>query len=180
MIKIETKRLSIGSKNKIDNLTEEILIQYSKDTFDKGNMYFVAEFITEENCFVVYEYEENDDNVLKINLSELPENTNVNSILRKYDSTFILDEEDTELINSKINEIVESVLKEQNNILNEYRKEEHVYIVTERINESVFLKDITEDLGEEIEEVDFPEELLEYAFEGKKFKYINEKYELID
>lgn len=72
---------------------------------------------------------------------------------------------------------IDNVLEEQNEVLNEYRKEGHLYRVSENINGRVFLWDITDKPDFEVEEVDFPEELISKATEGAVFQYINGKYE---
>lgn len=74
----------------------------------------------------------------------------------------------------------ENVNKEkmvENQSLNEYRKEGHLYLVTEDRDNKIYLWDITDKPKNEIEEKDFPEELLDVAKEGSVFKYENGKYE---
>ena len=175
--KIQSKnRVSIGTKNKMDSKMDEILIDYAKETLDKGDLYYIVEKVEDE--FVVYKYEDIDDSVLKIKEDELPENTLVNTALRFKDDSYIIDEEDTLELEKRITDMANELIEEQNEILGSYRKERHLYRVSERINDSVFLHDITDNPSFEVEEVDFPEDLLENAFEGTIFEYIDGEYKL--
>ena len=177
--KIESKnKLSIGTRNLMESKMEEILKEYAKETIDKGKLYFLVEKSETDNLYITYKYEENDDSVLKIPEIELPNNAKVNSILRLENEKYVLDEEATMEIETRINNMAEEQIKEQNRVLGEYRKEGHLYRVSENINNSVFLWDLTDKPQMEIEEVDFPEELLNIATEGRIFEYINGTYRL--
>lgn len=61
--------------------------------------------------------------------------------------------------------------------LEQYRKEGHLYLVTEDRDGKVFLWDLTDKPKNEIEEIDFPNELIDKATEGSVFKYTNGTYE---
>lgn len=61
--------------------------------------------------------------------------------------------------------------------LQDYRKEGHLYLVTEDRDGKVYLWDLTDRPKDEIEEKDFPQELLGKATEGSVFKYTNGTYE---
>lgn len=65
-----------------------------------------------------------------------------------------------------------------NNNLEEYRKEGHLYLVTEDRNNKVYLWDFTDKPEYEIEETEFPQELLDIAKEGTMFQFKNGTYEL--
>lgn len=60
--------------------------------------------------------------------------------------------------------------------LNQYRKEGHLYLVTEDRDNKVYLWDITDKPENEIEEKDFPEKLLNIAKEGSVFRYEDGEY----
>lgn len=81
-----------------------------------------------------------------------------------------------EKIESEIKKMKNRVLKEQNNKLLEYRKEGHLYMVEEDVNERIYLVDLTSNIGKSFEEVDFPKHLINKATEGAIFKYENETY----
>ncbi len=79
----------------------------------------------------------------------------------------------------KDNEAVK-FLQELNNKdkkLEEFRKEDHLYMVEEDRNGRIFLTDITDDTNNIVlEEVDFPKELIKQATEGTVFKYKDGTY----
>lgn len=81
-----------------------------------------------------------------------------------------------ERINSEIIEMTNRILRNQNKKLLEYRKEGHLYMVEEDINERIYLVDLTSNKGNVFEEVDFPKSLISQATEGAVFKYENGEY----
>lgn len=62
--------------------------------------------------------------------------------------------------------------------LQSYRKEGHLYLVTEDRNNEIYLSDFTEKSKVEFKEQITDEELLNVAKEGAMLQYINGKYEL--
>lgn len=62
--------------------------------------------------------------------------------------------------------------------LQSYRKEGHLYLVTEDRNNEIYLSDFTEKSKVEFKEQIIDEELLKVAKEGAMLQYINGKYEL--
>lgn len=171
-------KISIGTKNQMELKMDEILKQYAKETAEKGDLYFIVEKTKAENTYTTYKYELDDDSVLKIQEDELPQGATVNTVLRKTDEKYIIDEEATIELENRINNMANELLEEQNRILNEYRKEGHLYRVSENINNRIFLWDITDKPKVEIEEVDFPEELISKATEGAIFEYLDGTYKL--
>ena len=73
-----------------------------------------------------------------------------------------------------------TIIEEQNQKLADYRKDGHIYLVTEDTNNRIFLYDTTSKPEFEIEEIDFPEELRSVATEGKKFIFTNGSYKLYE
>jgi hypothetical protein len=65
----------------------------------------------------------------------------------------------------------------QNANLAKYRKEGHLYLVSEELGNNRFLLDLTEQSKKEFEEVDIPKDLLDIATEGSVLKYTNGTYE---
>ncbi len=174
----EENKVSIGTKNQMEEKMNEILKEYAIETIEKGDLYFIVERSKKDETYTTYMYNEEEDTVLKLLENELPKSSGVNSALRKIGEEYILDEEATLELENRINEMTEELLDEQNRVLEEYRKEGHLYRVSEKINNSVFLWDMTDEPKMEIEEVNFPENLLEEAEEGKVFEYINGEYRL--
>ena len=92
-----------------------------------------------------------------------------NEILKKHG-----DELSTEEIKAEISKMENEVLERQNQKLNEFRKEGHLYRVEEDRENRIFLADTTTNIV--LEEVDFPKELLSKAKEGAMFQYKNGQY----
>lgn len=87
--------------------------------------------------------------------------------------------EDLELVTQKIEEVASRILEEQKQELEDYRREGHVYLITEDTNGRIYLSDQTESRGFEIEEVDFPEGLKNEVAEGTMLKYENGRYMIV-
>lgn len=107
---------------------------------------------------------------------ELPKEAGVNSILRLRNGKYVLDEKTTLEARDKITDMANDILNKQDEVLKDYRKEGHVYMVSEDVNDKIYLWDITDKPAYEIEEVDFPKELLNKAKEGALFQYVNGEY----
>ena len=121
-------------------------------------------------------YLENEEILEKIkkenNVSLISENRIIkekNEIIEKYKNK-------PEKIKPEIIKMANRVLKEQKEKLLEYRKEGHLYMVEEDVNERIYLVDISANTGKVFEEVDFPKNLINQATEGAVFKYKNGKY----
>ncbi len=74
--------------------------------------------------------------------------------------------------------IIEKMLNQKREIAKEYRKEGHLYFVTEDRENVIYLWDYTDKPDYEVEEFELPEETLKIAKEGTLLQYINGKYEL--
>ena len=166
------RNMSTVSENKIRNSIYEILINYSKETLEQGTMYFVSSISKyKENAYNVCEVKEGKVKTIPIEKNELPENIGVNNVFRKEAGQFVLDNKATENIEKQIKDKAEQILIEQDIKLSEYRKQGHLYVVTEEINDKRFLWDLTDKPKNEIEEVDFPKELLSQATAGTVWEY---------
>ena len=82
------------------------------------------------------------------------------------------------------NDIVEKIMSELSNFLennqeiNQNRKEGHLYLVTEDRNGEVYLWDFTEKPEHEFKEVFTSKELIDVAKEGAMLQFKDGKYEL--
>ena len=65
-----------------------------------------------------------------------------------------------------------------NEELENYRKEGHLYLVTEDRNNEIYLNDFTEKSKVKFKETNLPEEILKDAKEGTMLQYKNGKYEV--
>ena len=97
-----------------------------------------------------------------------------NEILKQYSNM-----KNYNLIKKQIKQMANQIISEQNQKLKEFRKEGHLYIVEEDVDDRIYLKDLTASSKKVLEEVELPKELLNQATEGAILKYINGKYEFV-
>ena len=158
---------------------DEILKEYAKNTTEEGDLYFIFNKVKGTDDYRVIQMGENIDKTITVNSKDLPQNSNLNQVMRLKDGKFELDTVGTEKVQDKIYEKAEEILDRQDKKLQDYRKDGHIYVVTEDKNNRIFLWDTTAKPDFEIEEVNFPENLLNEAKEGNKFIYKNGEYEKI-
>ena len=160
----------------------EILNNYAKETVEKGNMYFIYDKNSmDENKYNMCLCNENDIyKVIEIDKSSLPERAMVNSVLRENNGQYILDKESTDNLVIRIDEMINRLLEKQEEYLQEYRVEGHIYKVDEKETDRAWLVDITSNSNEAIEEINIPEEVLNNISEGDRLRFQAGKYELIN
>lgn len=176
-VKNENK-ISEISENKMINKQNDILKNYADKTKERGALYFINCKAKKENKYIVFKYENNKESTIKLEEKQLPKNFKINDILRKEEENFIVDLELTDKVKEQIQEMTEEIIENQNKKLEEFRKENHLYVVEEDRNDRVYLKDITLNSGLILEEVDFPKELIRQATEGTTVKYVNGEYKI--
>lgn len=177
---ISNRKTSIASETSIIQAREEILANYAQNTKEKGDLFFVFNKVKGTDEYRIIQMGENTNKTITVEKSKLPNDTKLNYVMRLEKGKYTLDTEGTNEIINKIYKKAEEILNRQDEKLDEYRKEGHVYVVSEDINNRIFLWDTTDKPDFEIEEVNFPTELLSEAKEGNKFIYKNGKYEKID
>lgn len=174
---LNKNKVSLVSKNQIEEEEENILKGYVGSQLSDLTIYYVAGISSKKTEKVIlYRYDKNSDEILTIDKKELPQNFYINSILRLVDDKYILDEKISKEIKEELEKMLENIIQNQNDELKMYRKENHFYKVEEDIESRIYLYDITAKPEFSIEEVGFPEELLEFAKEGSVFLYKDEKY----
>lgn len=175
---IQSKRnVSVASKNQIRDGIDEILDRHTKETDDRGGLYFVAgKSSKERDTYIIYKYENGEDTAINLKQKDLPAKAELNSVLRYENNKYILDEELTQNVINEIKEMADEVLDKQDDKLRDYRKEGHLYMVEEDVNNRIYLWDMTDKPSFTIEEVDFPENLKSQATEGTVFQYIDGEY----
>lgn len=134
----------------------------------------VRHFINElSNHLEKLENEEVLEKIKKENkLSLISENRMIrekNEIIEKY-------KDKPEKIKTEIMKMANRILKEQNENLLESRKDGHLYMVEEDVNERIYLADLSCKGNHVFEEIDFPKNLISKATEGAVFKYENGIY----
>ena len=155
-----------------------ILNNYAKETMDKGEMYYIYSKNSkmEDGYNLCICEEEKSHIVIEKSIENLPNEATIGSVLRKNETSYILDEEATNKIAEEINNMKDRLLNEQKEFLESKRVEGHVYEMSENDGDRAWLFDITIDSNEGIEEIDFPIELLNISKEGDLFIYKNGEY----
>ena len=166
------KNVSNISEIKMLQKQNEIIKEYANG----DNLYFISKKDNEKENYIVFNFENDKKHTIRMTENELPENAEINSIFREIDGKYVLDKDGTEYIQNEVQKMTEEVLKQQNEELEKYRQEGHLYLVREDVNDRIYLLDITSNPGYAIEEVDFPQELKKEATEGTTFKYEDGTY----
>lgn len=169
-------KLSIVTENEIDKQRTNILQKYADNTKSEGSLYFIFNKVKDENVYRVWEFSNNSIIRQEINKYNLPKDVCVNSIMRIENNNFILDIKATKSIENELINTANKIIDEQNKKIEEYKKDGHIYVVTEDINGRIFLWDSTSKPTFEIEDVYFPEYLKNVAKEGNSFLYNNGTY----
>ena len=174
------KKASLTSENSIMKARDEILKEYAKNTTEEGDLYFIFNKVKGTDDYRVIQMGENIDITITVNSKDLPQNSNLNQVMRLKDGKFELDTVGTEKVQEKKKKKAEEILDRQDKKLQDYRKDGHIYVVTEDKNNRIFLWDTTAKPDFEIEEINFPKELLNEAKEGSKFIYKKGNYEKLN
>lgn len=114
--------------------------------------------------------------IIRIPERDVKSNVKIDSVLRKTNDKFELDEETTRLIKNKMEEMFKKILEEQNKMMESRRIDEHIYEYVEGSKNSVWLIDNNLNNGEVFEEIQ--QEVFKDAQEGDLFEYINGEYKI--
>ena len=172
-------KLIVEYRDKMLIERNNILNNYANNTVDKGQMYYIysksSKNMNEYNLCICND--ENSHTVIEERIENLPEGASIGSVLRKSENGYILDEESTIEIENQIRKMIENLLDEQAEFLKSKRIEEHIYEVSEKNDNRVWLFDITNNSNEAIEEIDFPKMLINESKEGDLFVYKEGRYQ---
>lgn len=160
----------------------EILQRYNENTKEKGEMYYIYDINSSDSNSLnlcICEKEKSHEVITK-SKDELPESATLGSVLRKKDIGFVLDYEGTKSVGKEINTMIKEKIEEQHEYLDSKRVEGHNYEVGEKYSGRIWLYDLDNVQGGEIEgieEIEIPEDLYKEAKEGDLLIYQNGKYE---
>lgn len=129
------------------------------------------------NVCSVLKVENNKVDEIEISKKNMPENIGVNDVFREKGGKFIVDDFATAELQEKIKCMAEGIINKQNANIESYRKEGHLYMVSEELGNNRFLWDLTDVPKFEFEEVDIPKDLLGKAVEGSVLRFTNGTYE---
>ena len=152
-------------KYRIDR--EKIVKKYIDDNRCQDKMFFIYGNNSEDDNKVnatLYEFGKNPELVI-LDKKNLPDEIKINDVLIDNEEKLFLDEEATNIITNKLEELILNLQKEQEEEMKQFRIEEHLYKVSEVGTGRIWLYDITnpDEEREEIEELEIPEEILKNA-----------------
>ena len=157
----------------------KILQDYAESTREAGEMYYIYNVSENERNSYNISKADKSHKVITMPVEDLPEGSKLGSVLRKQGDKFILDANATRVVGKRIDEMIEGLIKEQNQFLSDRRIEGHTYEIEDKGNDRVWLYDLNNTIGggiEEFEEIEFPKDLYEIARKGDKFLYKNGLY----
>lgn len=177
---ISNNKVTLATENSIFKARESAIHNYASQTKNDGPLYYIYNKVKNSDDYRVIEVNGGDEKTLTVNTDKLPNEATVDSCMRKSGNDFILDDKATQTIANTIKNDAKALIEKQNQELADYKKEKHIYLVTEDTSNRIFLYDTTSKPEFEIEEIDFPKELRSVATEGKKFIFTNGSYELYE
>lgn len=171
-------KITTKYKDKMLLERSSILQDYAQNSKEKGEMYYI--YSANGNKYNLSVCEKGQEHtVITKNSLELPSGSEVGSVLRKQGDVYTLDNDATNDIKTKINNMIKENIQEQSKYLESKRIEGHIYEVGEKYDNRIWLYDTTNIANggiEGVEEIDFPQELYNNANEGDKFIYSNGAY----
>lgn len=179
--------LTTGNQNSIICKENDVILKYANQNFNNDSMYFVKDSKKaywldnkeqyNKDVYTVLKVKNDEIEEIEINKKDMPKDIGVNNVFRIENGNYVLDSIATEELQEEITNMAKELINKQNVNLEKYRKEGHLYVVTEELGNNRFLCDLTEKSKIEFEEVNIPKDLLNKATEGIVLKYTNEKYE---
>lgn len=184
---LSKNNVTTGNENVIRWKFDDVVLEYAKQNFNNESMYFVKdskkiywsnnEKHYNNNVCSVLKVENNKVDEIEISKKNMPENIGVNDVFREKGGKFIVDDFATAELQEKIKCMAEGIINKQNANIESYRKEGHLYMVSEELGNNRFLWDLTDAPKFEFEEVDIPKDLLGKAVEGSVLRFTNGTYE---
>lgn len=176
------EKITVKFRDKMLIQRAGILQQYSENTKEKGEMYYIYDINSNDNNsynLCICEPGKSHEVITK-SKEELPKEATLGSVLRKQDMEFVLDNDGTKSVGIKINTMIKEKIEEQHEFLNSKRIEGHIYEVGKKYDGRIWLYDLDNVQSggiEGIEEIEFPKELYQDAKEGDLFIYKNGEYQ---
>lgn len=180
---LSKNNLTTGNKNSIRGSLNNIILSYAKNDV----IYFIKDnkktyWSNNKKCYnndiyVILKAENENIEELEVNKKDMPKDVKVNDVLRFENNNYVIDNISTKELKEEIINNAKKILEKQNINLEDYRKDGHLYLVTEELGNNRFLKDLTDKSKTEFEETSISKDLLSKAVEGTVLKFINGKYE---
>ena len=184
---VSKNKLTTGNENSIRWKFDEIILEYAKQNFYKEVMYFVQDskkiywqnnkVYYNNDVYTVLKIQNNEIEELEISKKDISQSIGVNIVFTIKEGEYLINKTATIELQEQIINMAKLIIDNQNINLKKYRKEGHLYKVTEELGNNRFLCDLTDGAEIEFEEVDIQKDLLDVAVEGVVLKYVNGKYE---
>lgn len=184
---LSKNNLTTGNENAIRDNINDIILEYAKKNFKSETMYFVQdskktywknnERQYDNSVYSVLKVENNQIEQIEIDKKNMPKDIGVNDVFTIKENEYVINTVATEELLKEIETMANKIIDKQNANLASYRKEGHLYMVSEEIGDNRFLYDLTDKSNVEFEEVDMPKDILDKATEGAVLKYTNGTYE---
>lgn len=184
---LSKNNLTTGNQNSIICNENDVILKYTNQNFYNESIYFVKDSKKaywldnkeqyNNDVYTVLKVKNSEIEEMEISKKDMPKDIGVNDVFRIENGNYVLDSIATEELQEEITNMAKEIIDKQNINLEKYRKEGHLYVVTEELGNNRFLCDLTEKSKIEFEEVNIPKDLLNKATEGIVLKYTNGKYE---
>lgn len=184
---LSKNNVTTGNENSIRWKINDVILEYAKQNFNNEPIYFVQDSKTtywenneehyNNNVFSVLKVENNKIEKIEISKKDMPKSIGVNDVFTLKEGEYVANKLAAEDLQKEIKNMAEEIISKQNAKLDSYRKEGHLYMVSEELGDNRFLWDLTDAPNFEFEEVDIPKDLLDRATEGSVLKYTNGTYE---
>lgn len=184
---LSKNKLTTGNENSIRWRETDIIKEYAKKSSIDEPMYFVKDnkktyWLNNEehyknDVYTVLKIQNSKIEEIEINKKDMPKDIGINDVFRIQNNNYVIDNHATKELQEEIINMAKEIIDKQNINLEKYRKEEHLYMVTEELGNNRFLLDLTDEHKIEFEEVNIPKDLLNKATEGMVLKYTNGRYE---
>lgn len=184
---LSKNNVTTGNENSIRWKFDDVILEYAGQNFSNESMYFVQDSKKtywsnnqqhyNNNVYSVLKVENNQIEELEISKKDMPSNIGVNDVFTINKDTYVINDIATKELQEEIINMAEEIIDKQNARLDSYRKEGHLYMVSEELRNNRLLWDLTDAPKFEFEEVDIPKDLLDMATEGSVLKYTNGTYE---
>lgn len=184
---LSKNNVTTANENSIRWKLDDVILEYSGQNFSNDTMYFVKDSKKtywsnnqkhyNNNVYTVLKVQNNQIEEIEISKKDMPKDIGVNDVFRIKEDKYVIDNLATEELQEEIINMAKEIIDKQSAKLEKYRKEGHLYMVSEELGNNRFLLDLTDETKFEFEEVDIPKDLLDTATEGTVLKYINGTYE---
>ena len=162
-------------KDKMLIARNEILQEQAQKNSENGEIYYIYDKKGSEYLATICEKNRSNE-IIKIPENDVKSNIKIDSVLRKENGQFELDEEITEIVKNEMRKKFDEILEEQNKVMESRRIDGHTYEFVESSKDSVWLIDNDSNNGDVFEEIS--QDIFKNAQEGDLFEYIDGEYKL--